>query len=124
MLVTTAPLVLDGPMNGATFLAYVERMLLPTLKAGDILVMDNVATHKVAGLRALFAKARVRLRYLPPYSPDLNPIEMGFSKLKAGLRKTAERTIPKLWERIGALVDTFSAGECMNFFRAAGYGFN
>ena len=116
-----APFVLDGPMNTASFMAYLKRCLVPTLKRGDIVMMDSLPVHKVAGVRELIEAAGARLRYLPKYSPDLNPIEQAFSKLKAHLRKAAERTIPCLSSRIGALIATFSSQECGNYFRHAGY---
>lgn len=118
----TAPLVLDGPMNGAIFLAYIEQFLAPTLKPGDIVIMDNLPAHKVTGVRQVIEAVGARLLYLPPYSPDLNPIEMMFSKLKALLRKAAERTIAGLWSIIGKLIDNFPPQECQNYFSHAGYG--
>lgn len=117
----TAPCVIDGPMNGLTFRAYVEQFLAPTLKPGDIVVMDNLAAHKVEGVREAIEAARATLRYLPPYSPDLNPIEQVFAKLKALLRKAAERSVEALWNRIGELLDAFSPAECANYFKNAGY---
>ena len=116
-----APLVLDGPMNATTFLAYLKECLVPTLKRGDIVMMDSLPVHKVAGVRAVIEAAGAKLRYLPKYSPDLNPIEQAFSKLKAQLRQAAERTIPRLSRRIGAIVTAFSPQECTNYFRHAGY---
>lgn len=116
-----APLVLDGPMNATSFMAYLEHCLVPTLKRGDIVMMDSLPVHKVAGVREVIEAAGAKLRYLPKYSPDLNPIEMAFSKLKAHLRKAAERTIPRLSRRIGALIAAFSPQECANYFRHAGY---
>jgi transposase len=116
-----APYVLDGPMNGAAFLVYVEKILAPSLRPGDIVVMDNLAAHKVQGVRTQIEAAGARLLYLPPYSPDLNPIEMAFAKLKALLRAAAERSVDTLWTRIGLLLDAFSADECANSFRHAGY---
>jgi transposase len=116
-----APFVLDGPMNTASFMAYLKRCLVPTLKRGNIVIMDSLPVHKVAGVRELIEAAGARLRYLPKYSPDLNAIEQAFSKLKAHLRKAAERTIPCLSRRIGALIATFSSQECGNYFRHAGY---
>lgn len=116
-----APFVLEGAMNGPMFLAYVRQCLVPTLKRGDIVVMDNLPVHKVAGVDEAIEAAGATLLYLPPYSPDLNPIELAFSKLKAHLRKAAERTIPRLLRRIGRVVTDFSAQECRNFFRHAGY---
>jgi len=117
----TAPLVVDRPMNGVIFLAWLEQQLSPTLAEGDVVIMDNLPAHKVAGVRAIIEKAGARLLYLPPYSPDLNPIEMMFAKLKALLRKAKERTIDKLWDRIGDLLDEFSSMECANYFAHDGY---
>jgi transposase len=117
----TAPFVLEGAMNGPMFLAYVKQCLVPTLKRGDIVVMDNLPVHKVAGVAEAIEAAGAALLYLPPYSPDLNPIELAFSKLKAHLRKAAEHTIPRLLRRIGHIVTAFSPKECRNFFRHAGY---
>lgn len=117
----TAPLVLDGPMNGLTFKAYIEQFLVPTLSPGDIVIMDNLPAHKVMGVREAIEAVGAELRYLPPYSPDLNPIEMMFSKLKALLRKAAERTIEGLWDTIGELLKQFPPQECRNYFREAGY---
>jgi transposase len=117
----TAPLVVDGPMTGPTFLAYVEQGLAPTLKRKDIVVMDNLPTHKVAGVREAIEARGARLRYLPQYSPDLNPIEMAFSKLKAFLRKAAERTVRRLCRRIGSFARSLSALEAVNYFKHAGY---
>lgn len=116
-----APYVLDGPMNGAAFLVYVDKILTPSLRPGDIVVMDNLAAHKVQGVRAQIEAAGAKLLYLPPYSPDLNPIELAFAKLKALLRAAAERSVEALWTRIGQLLDAFSADECANYFRHAGY---
>ncbi len=116
-----APLVLDGPINGVWFRAYVERVLAPELRPGDIVIMDNLGSHKGAGVRAAIEAVRADLLYLPPYSPDFNPIENAFSKLKALLRKAAERTVDGLWSRIGASLTAFAPQECANFFAAAGY---
>src|SRR6266550_3166464 len=116
-----APLVLDGPMNATTFVTYLKECLVPTLKRGDIVMMDSLPVHRVAGVREVIEAAGAKLRYLPKYSPDLNPIEQAFSKLKAHLRKAAERTIPRLSRRIGAIVTAFSPPECTNYFRYAGY---
>jgi transposase len=116
-----APFVLDGPMNSTSFMAYLKRCLVPTLKRGDIVMMDSLPVHKAAGVREVIEAAGAKLRYLPKYSPDLNPIEMAFSKLKAHLRKAAERTVPHLSRRIGALVAAFSPQVCANYFRHAGY---
>lgn len=117
----TAPLVLDGPMNGRSFLAYVEQMLVPTLARGDIVVMDNLPAHKVGGVRDAIEAVGATLLYLPPYSPDFNPIELAFAKLKALLRGAAARTIPALWQAIGTALDRFTPTECRNYFSAAGY---
>jgi transposase len=117
----TAPMVMDGPMNATAFLAYIEQMLVPTLTPGDIVVMDNLSSHKGDAIRVAIEAAGAELRFLPPYSPDLNPIEQAFAKLKALLRKYAERTVEALWDRIGALLDHFSSIECRNFLRNAGY---
>ena len=117
----TAPMALDGPMNGDWFFAYVTQVLIPTLSPGDIVVMDNLSSHKGWAIRAAIEAAGAELRFLPPYSPDLNPIEQAFSKLKAHLRKHAERSIDTLWTRLGVLIDEFKPAECQNFFRNAGY---
>jgi transposase len=116
-----APFVLEGAMNGLMFLAYVQQGLVPTLRRGDIVVMDNLPAHKVAGVEQAIEAAGATLLYLPPYSPDLNPIEPAFSKVKAHLRKAAEHTVPRLLRRIGRIVTDFSPQECRNFFRHAGY---
>jgi transposase len=117
----TAPFVYDGAMNGNVFLAYVSQVLVPTLAPGDVVVMDNLPAHKAAGVRDAIAKAGASLLYLPPYSPDFNPIENAFAKLKAMLRAKAERTIAALWDTVGSLVDLFTPTECANYFKAAGY---
>lgn len=117
----TAPFVIDRPMNGPIFRTYLERCLIPTLTPGDIVIMDNLSSHKVAGVREAIERAGARLVYLPPYSPDLNPIEQLFAKLKALLRKAAERSIQALWATIGRLLDAFSPEECANYLRHAGY---
>lgn len=117
----TAPLILDGAMTGEVFLAYVEQILAPTLKPGDIVIMDNLPAHKPAAVRAAITNAGAELRFLPPYSPDFNPIEMAFSKFKALLRKIAARTRDRLWDAIGQVIDTFTPDECANYFVAAGY---
>ena len=107
----TAPMVLDGAMNGPAFLAYVEQVLVPTLAPGDIVVMDNLPAHKSAGVRTAIEAAGATLRHLPPYSPDFNPIEQAFSKLKALLRKAAARTIPDLWNAIADAIPRFEPRE-------------
>jgi transposase len=117
----TAPFVIDCPMNGEIFTTYLRRCLVPTLSPGDIVIMDNLASHKVAGVRGIIEEAGATLVYLPPYSPDLNPIEQAFAKLKALLRKAAERSIDALWKRIGSILDLFPPHECANYFRHAGY---
>jgi len=117
----TTPLVVDGPMNGDVFLAYVRQHLVPTLRAGDVVVMDNLSAHKKAGVREAIESCGAWLVYLPPYSPDFNPIELVFAKLKWLLRSAAERTIAELWHRIGTLVDRFLPQECHNYFRHCGY---
>jgi transposase len=117
----TAPLVLDGPMTGEVFRAYVEQMLAPSLSPGDVVVMDNLTAHKVAGVREAIRAAGASLLYLPPYSPDLNPIEQVFAKLKALLRKAAARTKEALWTSIGELLDAFPADECQNYLTNCGY---
>ena len=116
-----APFVPDGPMNRAAFEAYVERVLVPELRPGEVVLMDNLSSHKVPKVRALIEAAGAELLYLPPYSPDFNPIENAFAKLKALLRKAAERTVEGLWRAIAELLDAFTPGECANYFAAAGY---
>ncbi len=115
-------MVLDGPTTGQAFLAYVEQVLIPTLRPDDIVVMDNLPAHKVAPVRAAIAAAGAQIFLLPPYSPDMNPIEMALSKLKILLRQAQERTRDGLWKRIGALLDQFTPNECANYLRAAGCG--
>ncbi|WPE24206.1 IS630 family transposase ISMex41 (plasmid) [Shinella zoogloeoides] len=115
------PMLLDGPMNGPTFLAYAEQVLAPELRPGDIVVMDNLTTHRISGVREAIEKVGVRLLFPPPYSPDLNPIEMAFSKLKALLRMAAARTIDELWAVVADCLSAFSADECRHYFKAAGY---
>ncbi len=117
----TAPMVLDGPMDGEAFLVYVQKFLCPTLNPGDIVIADNLPSHKVAGVREAIEAKGATLRYLPPYSPDLNPIEKLFSKLKALLRKAAHRTVDALWLEIGQLLSHFSPKECYNYFKSSGY---
>src|SRR5207237_4217880 len=116
-----APCVIDGPINGRSFLAYVEQMLLPTLRPGDVVVMDNLGSHKRQAIRRAIRAVGAKLFFLPPYSPDLNPIEQVFAKLKTLLRKAAERTVEATWKRIGALLRSFSPAECANYFANAGY---
>ena len=116
-----APCVFDGPINGAKFLAYVEQVLMPTLRAGDIVVLDNLGSHKGSAVRGAIRSAGAHLLFLPPYSPDLNPIEQAFAKLKHLLRRAAERTVEDTWRRIGSLLDTISPSECNNYLVNAGY---
>ncbi len=117
----TAPMLLDGPMHGPAFRAYVKQVLVPELKPGDIVIMDNLPAHKVAGVRDTIEAAGARLLYLPPYSPDFNPIEMAFAKLKALLRKAAARTVDDLWDTVAQSLDAFTPNECANYFAASGY---
>lgn len=117
----TAPMTLDGAMHGAAFLAYVEQVLVPTLKPGDIVVMDNLPAHKPTAVRRVIEGAGAELRFLPPYSPDFNPIEMAFSKLKAFLKKKAARTVDDLWGAIANGIDAFTPTDCQNYFASAGY---
>jgi transposase len=116
-----APCVIDGPINGASFLAYVEQVLLPTLSLGDIVIMDNLGSHKRPAVRRLVRAVGAKLFFLPPYSPDLNPIEQVFAKLKTLLRKADERTIEATWRRIGSLLDCFTPAECANYLKNSGY---
>ena len=118
-----APLVLDGPMNGSAFLAYVEQFLAPTLQPGDVVVMDNLSAHKVVGVENAIRATGASLLYLPPYSPDLNPIEQVFAKLKALLRGAAARTKETLWTTIGQLLGRFKPAECRNYLTNSGYEF-
>ena len=117
----TAPMVIDGPMDGEMFLAYVGQFLCPTLRPGDIVILDNLRSHKVAGVEGAILATGAVVLFLPLYSPDLNPIEKFFSKLKARLRKTATRDIEALWKEIGELLNTVSPSECTNFFASCGY---
>jgi transposase len=117
-----APLVLDGPINGRSFRAYIEQFLAPTLSTGDIVVADNLGSHKVAGVRAAIEAKGASLLFLPPYSPDLNPIEQVFAKLKTLLRRAEPRTRPTLWATIGNLLDRFTSTECRNYLADCGYG--
>ena len=117
----TAPWVLDGPINGESFIAYVQQALVPTLSKGDIVVLDNLGSHKVVGVRESIEAAGATLLYLPPYSPDFDPIEQVFSKLKSWLRKVAKRTIATLWDAIGDALGLFSSAECSNYFLNSGY---
>jgi transposase len=117
----TAPCVFDGPINGECFRAYVEQQLLPILKAGDIVIMDNLGSHKATALRRAIKAAGARLWYLPPYSPDLNPIEQTFARIKHWLRIAQKRSIEETWRYVGDLVSTIEPGECTNYFANAGY---
>ena len=117
----TAPLVIDGAMNGEIFIEYIRQFLAPTLTPGDVVIMDNLPVHKVAGVKQAIEAAGATLEFLPAYSPDLNPIEMVFSKLKALLRKAKERTVGGLWDRIGEVLKEFSSQECQNYLTHQGY---
>jgi len=117
----TAPMVVDGAINGELFLAYVKQVLVPVLKEGDIVVVDNLSSHKVAGVKEAIESVGAWLLYLPPYSPDLNPIENVFSKLKTLVRKLKLRKVEDLWRKLGELCDIFSPQECLNYFKHAGY---
>jgi len=117
----TAPLAIDGAINGELFLAYVEQVLAPTLKPGDIVIMDNLRAHKIAGVREAIEAVGAKLLFIPPYSPDLNPIELAFSKLKALLRAKAIRTVEALWNALGDLCGSFTPKECANYFHHDGY---
>jgi transposase len=117
----TAPCVFDGPINGHCFRAYVEQQLVPVLKPGDIVIMDNLGSHKSAAVRQIITAAGARLWFLPPYSPDLNPIEQTFAKIKHWMRDAQKRTIPDTWRHIGRLVQAIDPAECANYFANAGY---
>jgi transposase len=119
-----APLVIDGSVNGELFLAYVRQQLVPTLQVGDVVVMDNLSSHKRLGVREAIEAVGAKLLYLPPYSPDLNPIENAFSKLKWLIKSAEERTAEGLWRRCGDLLDKFSASECRNYLRHCGYRYS
>lgn len=116
-----APCVIDGPINGRSFLAYVEQLLVPTLAPGDIVIMDNLGSHKGQAVRKAIRAVGAKLFFLPPYSPDLNPIEQVFAKLKALLRKAEERTVEATWKRIGSLLSAFTPTECSNYLVNSGY---
>ena len=116
-----APMVIDGPINGESFLAYVQKVLVPTLRPGDVVIMDNLGSHKGAAVREAITAAGAELRFLPPYSPDLNPIENAFAKLKALLRKIAARTRDALWNAVAAAIRAVTPAECANYYTAAGY---
>lgn len=119
-----APLVVDGAINGAIFLAYVQQQLAPTLQPGDLVILDNLSAHKVAGVRRAIEAVGARVVYLPPYSPDLNPIEMVFAKLRRLLQSAAARTMPELWNRIAGAIDYFTPNECANYLRHCGYRYD
>ena len=118
-----APLVVDGPINGKIFLAWLKQELCPTLKVGDVVVMDNLSSHKIEGVKEAIESVGAKVLYLPPYSPDFNPIEMVFAKLKHFVRKAKVRNVENLWQKLGQLCDIFSPTECLNYFRHAGYKF-
>lgn len=118
----TAPMVLDGAMNGPAFLAWVEQVLVPTLSPGDVVVMDNLPAHKPVAVRLAIENCGAELRFLPAYSPDFNPIEMAYSKLKALLKKAAARNVATLWHSIGQAIEKISPKDCLSYFNAAGYG--
>ena len=117
----TAPMVIDGAMNSAVFVAYVRHVLLPTLRPGDIVVMDNLSSHKASGVREDIESVGARVAYLPPYSPDFNPIEQAYSKLKWLVRSAAERTVEGLWQLLGRLLDRYPPNECQNYLTHCGY---
>jgi transposase len=116
-----APCVIDGPINGRSFLAYVQQILVPTLRPGDIVIIDNLGSHKSQAVEQAIRAAGARLLFLPPYSPDLNPIEQMFAKLKTLLRKAEARSVEATWRQIGALIDRFTPNECANYLKNAGY---
>ncbi len=116
-----APCVFDGPINGESFKAYVEQILTPTLKPGDVVVLDNLGSHKSSAVRQMVRAVGARLLFLPPYSPDLNPIEQVFAKFKHLMRRAAERTMEASWKRIAGVLDTFSPAECNNYLVNSGY---
>ena len=118
----TAPFVLDGPINGELFLLYVEKILAPTLSPGDIVILDNLGSHKAKAARAAVRARGARLIFLPPYSPDLNPIEQVFAKLKHLVRKSQPRDVQATWQKVGQLLDLFTPNECANYLANAGYG--
>jgi putative transposase len=120
----TAPCVFDGPINGECFRAYVEQILIPTLKPGDIVIVDNLGSHKAKAVRDAIKAAGARLWFLPPYSPDLNPIEQTFAKIKHWMRMAQKRTMEEVWKQVGRLVGTVTAQECTNYFKNAGYASN
>lgn len=117
----TAPMTLNGAMNGPAFAAYVEQVLVPSLRPGDIVIMDNLPAHKLTAVRQAIERAGAELRFLPPYSPDFNPIEMAFSKIKALLKKAAARTVADLWDAVRDAIDAISPTDARNYFTATGY---
>lgn len=119
-----APLTIDGALNGSLFLAWIQQHLVPTLQSGDIVVMDNLSSHKVAGVREAIEAVGAEVRYLPPYSPDLNPIELAFAKFKKLLRDGAARAGEELWHLCGQLLDVFPESECRSYFRHCGYRYS
>lgn len=119
-----APLCVEGAINGRVFLAWVQQQLVPSLRAGDVVVMDNLSSHKTPGVVAALEAVGAEVRYLPPYSPDLNPIELAFSKFKKLLRDRAQRTTEKLWNLCGSVLDLFSETECRNYLRHCGYRYS
>ena len=120
----TAPCVIDGPINGEWFAAYVEQILVPTLRRGDIVILDNLGSHKSARVRQMVRDFGATLAFLPPYSPDLNPIEQMFAKVKHWMRMAQERTIEDVWKRVGSVLETIHPSECANYFTNAGYASN
>ena len=120
----TAPCVFDGPINALCFRAYIEQLLLPVLEPGDIVIMDNLGSHKSAAVRQAIRAAGARLWFLPPYSPDLNPIEQAFAKIKHWMRTAQKRTVDDTWRQVGRLIETIQPAECDNYFANAGYGSN
>lgn len=119
-----APCVVDGPINGASFELYVEKFLVPTLRRGDVVIMDNLSSHKSRRVRRAIRSVGAKLLFLPPYSPDLNPIEQVFAKLKHLMRKAAERTVEATWKRLGTLLDQFTKQECAKYLKNSGYAYN
>lgn len=117
----TAPMAVDGALNGELFYAYVKKILVPTLRSGDLVIMDNLQCHKVAGVAQAIGEAGAQVVYLPPYSPDFNPIEQVFAKLKAELRRRAERNVDRLWDTLGESLDWFAPEECLSYFQHSGY---
>ena len=119
-----APWLLDGPMDGEAFQIYVNTALVPELRSGDIVIMDNLRPHKAPAVRQAIEDAGAELHFLPPYSPDVNPIELAFSKLKAHLRKAAARTRDDLWDAVAEAIETFTSQQCQNFFAHCGYDYD